>query len=1371
MSVHLGADTVAETDEDQRGFFDALAAWVGEVVPVVGAGLAGAAGVPSAAALEEGLVAAAGVGWAASRLKAVQGDLFAVADALEKDFSEEWVRAAAAGVVADAAPVATPALLALSRVRSGLILTTNYDLAIETAALEAEVPTRTLTLENFESALADDHRALRVVHLHGVADRPETVVLGSRSYQRVREDPRMRLLVRAVSTRFRLLFLGHSLAAREAHLRRDVLWVTQTADGGDPRHLLLASEPDRDSPDVAAQAQELRNRAGVRQVVFPDPQRRFEAAVRAAHVLAGPSTVAAGDQAPALRPEPDRLYLPVPVARGRSATDPGQRGSWMARVWQHGPVFSNGLDTVPRLLLVAGGGFGKSEELRQIGRRSGRPALVQTLTSLHPEDAGLDPDSDPGPAFVRGMAEAQTPQREPVRRLDYDRLATESYMFLLDGLDEVGANRRSDVAAFVAALARRYPQHRWVVTSRPVPDLDVFDDLFEAWTPIPDRPWLIEYARRRGVPEARLAEVLGNAPGLADLVEIPVYAAAAVDSAEHGTPLPRTALSLVLKLADERTRQDRRLGDSKQVGTWLDRLALYLKIGGRTEISVDDLARTRLHDGLNRVAPTPELLRELAVRALLTDHGGTVRFPANIVLEARAARALLAAGNAGLAYLEQRIIVRLPTGPGREVRTLRPSWTGTIELALSEAPPAWRKTVAAVDPLLAARSVPAEAAPAERHAAAATIWSTYTRRRVWLDSGYSTGRDDAGSLVRLLKTDSTPDMLATLTAATRSDEPSLRANALIALLGIGHPHALGIAARLVADPHPVVRRHAASAALDLGAVDLADAIAAQAGADLDEMARQTLADVAISLAADDEHAIRLAYAMPPRVSGHAVAALATRLSRDRALSLLAEQAPLDVRLLAAVLPDGYRHGQTPWTAADAVRLGRLAAAVPDQTLGMDGLDTVLREHPEAVLIARAAAPPTNDFDFDMEDLLAGLPDDRLDELRTVLAGTAERIAASGVAPGGGTPRLDSLARLRAAADRFRTARDSPPPAFANRPLLRPARPGPARRPSPQALFDVADWPALLAWGPDRAKPALDGEPPPAGLMRQATADLDRLLADDPDALVRTANELQDPAGRTLRWAAALDLNVAPSTVPILAEAAIRRGDPQLRRWVRDHWHPDAWPLLVLRLPALGARQIALHADAIPAPWPPGLADAVLDAVLDPALDQHERGQAAEQARLHASSDAVLAWAPSPPPGWLLPVLAAAGHPNAERRLVEGLAATTDPVGRLSAHRDHAWLAHVRQPETAPALESAARALMTTARDGDDLSALFDALDRCAGPAALETYDRLIAEPALPNGRWLIYQQQRSEAAFAEAAALGALPPDDTLQRQVVAGFS
>lgn len=1363
--VRIPAGAVLEPADAQRAFFDVVGAWAGEVVPVVGAGLAGAAGVPSVAVLQQRLLEAAGAAWAASRPDAAGWGLFAVADALEHDFSERWVQETAAAVVSAVAPVPTPALLALSRVRSGLVLTTNYDLAIETAAREAGVSVTTLTLEDFGAALSDPDGVLRVMHLHGLADRPETVVLGSRSYKRVREDERMRLLVRAVSTRRRLLFLGHRLAVEEEHLRRDVLWVTRTADGGEPRHLLLADERDWTSAATQARAEEMRDRAGVRLVVFPDPQGQHEAAVRAAHVVAGRSAVASADQAPQLRPEADRLYLPVPVARGLDATDPGRRGAWMARVWQHGPAFADSLDATGRLLLVGGGGFGKSEELRQIGRRSTRPALLQTLTSLQPE-AWAGPDADPGPAFVRSMAGAATPQQEGAPRLTYERLAQGSYVFLLDGLDEVLADRRSDVASFVAALAQRYPQHRWVLATRPVPGLTVLEDLFEAWTPVPDRAWLVEYARLRGVPQARLALLLGDAPGVADLIEIPVYAAAVVDCAEHGRELPRTALGLVLRLADERTLGDPRLGHDRQVGTWLDRLALYLKLGGRTEIAVEELAGTQLHDELDQVAPTPKLLRDLAVRALLTDHGGTVRFPANIVLEARAARALLDSGDAGLSVLTDRLIVRLPIGDGRVARSLRPSWAGTLELALPNAPPGWRNVVAAADPLLAARAVPPDAAPSEGHAAARTIWSAYTDRRVWLDDGFSSKRDDAGALVRLLRRDRPPDLVAMLTAATRADEPTQRANALTVLRGIGHPDTQAVAARLVTDPHPVVRRRAASVALALQAVELADAIARQATVDEDDMASRTLTDVAVSLAADDEHAIRFAYTLPARTADHAVDALAGRLPRDRILRLLAEHTPLDVRLLAAVLPDGHRHGQTPWTAADAVRLGRIAAANHDQTLGLDGLDTVLHAHAEAVAVARAADPPGDDFDFDMENLLAELSDARLDELHAVLASSPADIAASGVAPGGGTPRPDSLERLRAAADRIDGARHSPPRALP----VRPARPAPPRRPSPQDAAAASDWPALLSFSHHRALPALN-DPPPPGLLRQAAADLDRLLAGTPDGLSAPDHQPRDPAGRTLNWAAALNLDVPPQACAVLAEAAIHRGDPQLKKWVHDRWHPDAWPDLARRLPRLGARRLALHADVVPAPWPAGLTTVVLDAALLPTLDDHERAHAAEQARLHADDQAVLSWAPSPPPDWLLPVLAAAGHPDAERRLLQALGARPGSAGRLSAYGDTAWLGHVRHPETAPALVDTARALMATPTDGDDLSALFDALDRCAGPAALDAYDLLITDPALPHGRWLLYQRQRSEAQFAEATALAALPPDRELQQQVVARFA
>ncbi len=91
---------------------------------------------------------------------------------------------------------------------------------------------------------------------------------------------------------------------------------------------------------------------------------------------------------------------------------------------------------------------------------------------------------------------------------------------------------------------------------------------------------------------------LAATPGVADLMEIPVFAVSVVDVPTAGHEPPGTALELVLRLADARVERDLRPLASPDVLTcWLDRLALSLELQGKTAIDVAALADTDLHSG------------------------------------------------------------------------------------------------------------------------------------------------------------------------------------------------------------------------------------------------------------------------------------------------------------------------------------------------------------------------------------------------------------------------------------------------------------------------------------------------------------------------------------------------------------------------------------------------------------------------------------------------------------------------------------------------------------------------------------------------------------------------------------------------------
>jgi SOS-response transcriptional repressor LexA len=82
------------------------------------------------------------------------------------------------------------------------VVTTNYDILVE---LESSWSARTWTDEAYRTSIKDDKI---VVHLHGVWDKPGTVVLSGGDYERLRNDEKSAAVGRALFLSNRFLFIG-----------------------------------------------------------------------------------------------------------------------------------------------------------------------------------------------------------------------------------------------------------------------------------------------------------------------------------------------------------------------------------------------------------------------------------------------------------------------------------------------------------------------------------------------------------------------------------------------------------------------------------------------------------------------------------------------------------------------------------------------------------------------------------------------------------------------------------------------------------------------------------------------------------------------------------------------------------------------------------------------------------------------------------------------------------------------------------------------------------------------------------------------------------------------------------------------------------
>lgn len=1062
----------------------------------------------------------------------------------------------------------------------------------------------------------------------------------------------------------------------------------------------------------------------------------------------------------------DPHYVPHAVAPAEDVATPEARGRLLARTWQHGAQLAPDLDaSTTRLLLVAGPGYGKSRELREIAARADRPALYLRLGSVTPPPHGVPADV----AFRSWMATASAVQGNPSPRLTQTRLRDESFVLLLDGLDEVAATLRPDVVAVLRAVVAAYPQHRWVIATRPVAEVGDFTDDFDHRTFAPDPSWVSRYAAGRGLDPASVVEYLSATPGVADLMEIPVFAVSVVDELAAGYEPPQTALELVLRLADVRVQRDLRpLARPEALTSWLDRLALALELQGETAIDVAALAATDLHAGLHLV-PTPRFIGELALRSLVTDAAGVVAFPANVVQEARAARAVLQAGGAGQALLQSHVLIRLPAiGPdGAAVTGVRPGWLNTLELLLGAAEPSWRALVAQYDPVLAARATPSDAPEQERHEAVTTLWTTYLQRRVWLSRGASGDeRDDAGALRRLMAAGPPPTFVDELTAALNDPERTVRANALLVLAAVLpdstlHKHVTGA----ITDPEPVVRRQAASVAVEHGFRGLSDLLARQAAADTDELARQTLGEFAIALADSNVRAVELARTMPTDVAERAWHEVARRVPRETLLGLVAGPSPEPG--LLAVLIDDTRIQQDPWTAQQVYTLSALLARLPEEDGHRNGVEAVLTSHPLAALAGRLTAAPRPDGAYDLWRLVHALPDAELVEIFSAPgAGGAALAAAAGVCTTG--PFNAATLELTQELLRQRITPVPTPPLTAPQ-LSHAERRRQRVRAAATSVLDETALDILLAEPPSALETELDTQ---QQMRLTERVDEEVAAASDSGALLRYAEQAQPTVSvrtvRALAWAARTQRPVRPDRWPTVAMFLLRWRDERLAAWCRNNADNSAVDELLRRLagqdPALGA---AAH-TVVPQPWPVPLVETVLDAALrlastgDPVAQTTAAGAVAVLLG-GGAADVVRASLPKPCPSWLLPHAVRLGDCDAERELLAGLRADPDGIPRWPLERATDWIASLSCGTSADLLEEVLHAALRRGREPHDVTALFNALNRISGVDALLRYDALIADPFIPAASFLYYQRQGALAALLDSAARAELANDSVFR--------
>ena len=344
----------------------------------------------------------------------------------------------------------------------GVVATTNYDDSIELAAERHGLRAVTLTPKDLPTVLqGPDEGEVFVLHLHGTAVDPESIVLTSSSYETAYSDEQLRMAVSALAAGRTLVFVGHSLAATEAHLRRDIRGMVELFGAGG--HLLLHPDDERiEDPD------QFRADTGAEPLAFPNADRDLAVRRHRRPGSGGPSLFRSGSPMEVCSVPVDAAYQPMYAGPSSEVASESARAVWLyGRFVDHAVTSVYDL-THRRLLLLGAPGTGKTHELLHLGSQSAEPAAYLHLGSATPPWGSRTAVRD---TFLMWMLRA-CGHRPEVPRVTAETLREDIYAFMLDGLDEVRPFDRADVIRVITEVAAEYPQHRWIVASRRVPQLE-----------------------------------------------------------------------------------------------------------------------------------------------------------------------------------------------------------------------------------------------------------------------------------------------------------------------------------------------------------------------------------------------------------------------------------------------------------------------------------------------------------------------------------------------------------------------------------------------------------------------------------------------------------------------------------------------------------------------------------------------------------------------------------------------------------------------------------------------------------------------------------------------------------------------------------
>lgn len=810
------------------------------LVPVIGAGVSQAAGLPGSADLAR---------WLADRVplqdEVPDGHLIAVIDAVDRSKTPtSKVRELVDEFIGGHALEPIPLTDALVRVPSRFLITLNYDLLLERSAERRDIPCESLGPPDLGRAveilrsLSWPPERLTILHLHGRQGHADELVLDERSYAELAQGGDFQRSMTFLSLQKTLVFLGTTLD--ELHLLSALGGHSQPGP-----HVLLCPEWEH-AELTQGRTPITRGRYGIDVVPYPE----HTALLSFAEALAAATLPPPASDGPASIPDQLSTHLYVSAAvRPYDPDAPDATDAYLGAA--EAPPLSH-LDVACGHRSVVRGlpGSGKTELLRAVARTANpdRPALLLRMADL-PRTGGH---------ASRVLESWATRARSPWGALpvDSDSLASRRYHFLLDGLDEVPVASQADAARLVGEVAAAHPQHDFTVSSRPVEAVTMLvgtegGDSWRLLEMAPGQAWQQAYLRAREVSLDELHDAMPALGDLGELLLVPFFLTRLVDLYEEGRLAGLRDLGDVMRelVSASLEREDQKLLlDQEAARKWLRSIALSMALAGRTTLDAQELQHFELPGDI--VGGAAALVEQLVQRLLLAEDDGNWRFAHRMVGESLAAEALELHEPKG-ALLDAIVPRATPDLAG-----VRPDLVVPVTFAALHSD-AWRRAVAERDPLAAARATPSTAPLATRRLAAQRLWCTYAGWGIWMwDRQHADLLQDAEVLGRLLRTRDMHDMVDEVRRGLHGD-PQQQGNAIRVLSRVRPPWLKDDLARVLGDDahEPVVRRQAAIAAREAGLHELLDAVIARAVQPADDAERQDCTLVAVHMARNHDERI------------------------------------------------------------------------------------------------------------------------------------------------------------------------------------------------------------------------------------------------------------------------------------------------------------------------------------------------------------------------------------------------------------------------------------------------------------------------------------------------------------------------------------